>query len=279
MSFLQLSALARRVASSDPKSGDEQREIQERLTQVLDSIDRAQHPRACESIDGALFLLNYTVKMGEIGGPEVLSVIERLLNNAHELLVQDQSSAPKGPARHVVLKGGNADAADVVGDMLLGEIMLKKGMLLPDHVDQALQICRQSGVLFGEAIVRTGAATQAQVDEALKYQDSCRNLVQSISHTRPAASAGPVGGVTLKMSDDKPEDEAPLGLRLMSDVLFGEVLVRQGILSQEQLERALRSQRATGARLGEELVNLGYCSWTDVNYALDLQGQMKRNAS
>jgi len=279
MSMLQLTALARRVACSNPEDSAEQREIRDRLKEILRSLDREKHEAACESLDGAVLLLDYTSKQGSIGGGEVLKIVERLVNSAHQSLGDEPVQATREPGRGIVLKGGNADAANVIGDMLLGEIMLKRGRILPDHVDQALRVCRSTGMLFGEALVKIGAATWQQVEESLKYQDSCRNLVQGISERRHPGSSGPIGErkITLKMQSKEETDEK--GLRLMSDVLFGDVLVRNKIVTQEQLDHAIKTRRATGSRLGEELVNLGYCSWTDVDYALQLQGQMRRYAS
>jgi hypothetical protein len=39
---------------------------------------------------------------------------------------------------------------------------------------------------------------------------------------------------------------------------LGELFVEKGLLSEEQLEQALREQAATGGRLGDKLVDLGY---------------------
>ncbi len=39
---------------------------------------------------------------------------------------------------------------------------------------------------------------------------------------------------------------------------IGDLLVREGLVSQEQLEQALIEQRSSGARLGYVLVKLGF---------------------
>ncbi len=69
------------------------------------------------------------------------------------------------------------------------------------------------------------------------------------------------------------------GLKLMQDALLGEVMLRNRLITREQLEESLRHQRATGTRIGEALVDLKLCSWSDVEYALQLQTQMRRYAS
>lgn len=52
---------------------------------------------------------------------------------------------------------------------------------------------------------------------------------------------------------------------------LGEILVREGWVTREQLQRGLTHQREIGKRLGETLVELGYVSEGDVAKALALQ--------
>jgi MSHA biogenesis protein MshE len=49
---------------------------------------------------------------------------------------------------------------------------------------------------------------------------------------------------------------------------LGRVLVEQGLLSEDELERALEEQASTGRRLGETLVELGFLSHTALSRAL-----------
>ncbi|PWB81196.1 MAG: type II secretion system protein GspE [Candidatus Methylomirabilota bacterium] len=52
---------------------------------------------------------------------------------------------------------------------------------------------------------------------------------------------------------------------------IGEILIREGSVTREQLQRGLSHQREIGKRLGETLVELGYVSEEDVAKALALQ--------
>ncbi len=45
---------------------------------------------------------------------------------------------------------------------------------------------------------------------------------------------------------------------------LGEILVEEGLLREEQVQEALKRQRATGELLGESLVQLGYLSEMDI---------------
>lgn len=54
---------------------------------------------------------------------------------------------------------------------------------------------------------------------------------------------------------------------------LGQILVEQGFLTQEQLERAL-ADKPPGVRLGQQLVRLGYISHADLEQALRQQGRI-----
>jgi len=53
--------------------------------------------------------------------------------------------------------------------------------------------------------------------------------------------------------------------------LLGDILLSDGIVSDEQVKDALSKQRITRARLGEVLVMLGYAGRRDVEMALEKQ--------
>jgi Mrp family chromosome partitioning ATPase/uncharacterized protein involved in exopolysaccharide biosynthesis len=52
---------------------------------------------------------------------------------------------------------------------------------------------------------------------------------------------------------------------------MGEILRRQGLLTQEQFEHALAEAQNSGRKLGETIVELGYLTQTDIDHALVLQ--------
>lgn len=51
---------------------------------------------------------------------------------------------------------------------------------------------------------------------------------------------------------------------------LGRLLVEQGLLTDDELERALVLQQATGKRLGETIVELGFVSGPDLASALEI---------
>lgn len=61
---------------------------------------------------------------------------------------------------------------------------------------------------------------------------------------------------------------------------LGEILMDEGLLSEEQVQEALKRQKATGELLGEALVKLGYLTETDIARTIATQfGYPYLNAS
>ena len=56
------------------------------------------------------------------------------------------------------------------------------------------------------------------------------------------------------------------------NVRIGDLLVKQGVITQEQLQRAIDEQsKVPGVKLGQILVQLGFCSKQDVMQAITRQ--------
>ena len=62
-----------------------------------------------------------------------------------------------------------------------------------------------------------------------------------------------------------------LGLRLMDNRKLGEILVSLSMLKQNQVERALKHQKANGKRFGETLIELGFINKAAIDSALRIQ--------
>ena len=264
-------ALAQRVAGSDPNDAAEQRLLLEELIEIRMVIDQRSNARVCEYLDGAISLMTFMQHLGRVGGSQVIGVVATVLEAAHQhmSLAIPANESPKSST--AFLNGG---ASDVVGDMLLGQILIRKGYISEQQLRQAVELQHTSGLRFGEALMKLGCVVWAQLEEGLKYQDACRQLVEGVTQTRPAPSQGPEPPKTLEL--DVATDG---GLQLMSDVSLGEILVRNQLVTKDQLANALARQRGSGMRIGEVLVDSGACNWDQINYAIQLQGQLRRYAS
>ncbi len=63
--------------------------------------------------------------------------------------------------------------------------------------------------------------------------------------------------------------------RTKSTSLIGDLLVREGLITEDQLKRALSEQRSDGSRLGYQLVSMGYVSETDLTRVLARKYRVK----
>ena len=325
MSATKLNDLATRILRSSPVDDGEQKRILRMLNEVRDSLrGSSEQQPVVEYLDAATLLISYLAHMGQIGGSEIRSVVARLIETAANVVtdgpgvvqadsareaastevpraalpVQVESSAPPTPPLPRADPTPTSTTVRVISDMLLGEIMVRMGHIQSEQIEKVLEVQRQTGLKFGEALVKLGLATWEQVQAGLRYQDGCRQVVENFVDTRTQDGAqqelqvaGPneaprklelgTPGPDVAAPQAKPLDVAgPKGdlgsLRLMADVLLGEILIERGIISKAQLEQGLSTQRATGMRIGEALVNLGFCGWDKVEMGIRLQGQRRK---
>jgi uncharacterized CHY-type Zn-finger protein len=136
-------------------------------------------------------------------------------------------------------------------------------------------------LLFGKIAVREGFCTQAQVDEAIRLQ------LQLQSPHQPAPRVGEIllerGSISpahhkrvLEIQKQNMDLVDPLVKKRKESQLFGKLAVKQGLVTQDEVNACLRIQAEEGERrsLGEILVEKGYLTAIQVK---DLLGrQLKR---
>ncbi len=258
MTAAAIQDLAQRLERSDPTDAHEQREIFERLRELRTALQGPQDAERVRCLEAASMLVSYLARMGSLAGEDVLPIAVRLVRSAQG--VNAPAAAAKNPP-------SLRSATDLVGDMLLGQILLKRGFVTEQQIEHALKVQRTMGGLLGDVLVKFGAVTPDQVTEALQYQDACKrireNFVEPTGKKVPSfASQGQLGG-----------------LKLVGEVLLGEILVERGTITRKQLERALDVQRAAGVRIGEALVQTGATTWEQIESALRVQEQMRRRGA
>ena len=266
LSISRMHDLARRIEKSNPADPGEQSAILSSLRDLHKALTAAEEQELARHIEAAGLLSSYLARMGELAGREVIDIAVRLLRTAagmkaekaHKLRIAGGSSSEKTAAP--------ADAKDLVDDMLLGQILLRRGYVTEDQIEAAVQLQNQKKVRFGEALIELGSVTWEQVVEAVNYQDSCLQW-------RASALEKNGGRVPEPSIVDTMDAKS---LRLVSDILLGQIMVERGLVSQKALDAALASQRASGMRIGEALVQSGACSWDQVEYGLKLQAQRRK---
>lgn len=307
MNCAQIQVLAQRLRTAELKNSQEHREIYEGIRELRSTFDGPLDPESQRSLEAASMLVAYLARMGDLAGEDVRAIAARLLETAYEyesgagaLLSEARRAGlaplapepppaarpagpPPAPRLHVLRssqgpaplslhgeghpapaegEGQERTATDTLGDMMLGQILLRRGQILEEHIHQATKVQRTTGMRMGDIFVKIGAATRAQVADALAYQAACRRTRESLP-PEPAPAAV------------KPEPKG-LGLKLMGEVLLGEILIERGTITRRQLERALEVQKTTGQRLGEALVKLGATTQEHIDHALRMQSQDRR---
>lgn len=117
---------------------------------------------------------------------------------------------------------------------LIGELLIQLGLVQARHVEEALALQRFNGERLGEALISLGHVTRGELQDAL-------TKILGLS------SVGP---------------QPPR---------IGQVLIGLKYLTEPQLELGLQRQKADGRRLGEVLVELGFCSYKQIYEAIALQ--------
>lgn len=271
-----INEIVSQLAGADPFDSQHNLELLESLQALRTELQGLENATALEGLDGGILLLNFHLHTEGEGGCELMSVLQRMLKYVQISVLQTLEAAS---TRGAVRLGGRdkIDPVEVVHDMQLGQILLSMGYISEDDIYASLALGRETGIPFGEALIQNNVVGEAQVRESLCFQQACRDaaLTRKAGQVQLPQRRSP-GQRVIKMRSPEGPDVS-LGLKLMTDVMLGEILVRGGLIQRWQLNDALLCQRATGVRLGEALVAAGACHWSDVEGALETQAQMRRS--
>jgi hypothetical protein len=286
MSATVIQGLAERLHSSDPANSHEQREIFERIRELRSAFDGPLDPESHRCLEAAGMLVAYLARMGALAGDDVRSIAVRLLRCAADAedtassgpapapMLLPASEPPQGIKMHVLpgappvpepvpTEGAEIplSATDLVGDMMLGQILLQRGQILDEHIHQAIKVQRTTSMRIGDIFVKIGACSRAQVADALSHQAQLRRVRDNICET---------------VEKMKTPDIRGTGLKLVGEAMLGEILVERNVITRRQLERALEFQKLSGSRIGEALVKMGATTIEQIEQALRVQGRERR---
>jgi len=191
----------------------------------------------------------------------------------------------------------------------LGELLVRAGLVATQRIDEAL--ARQIGTnrRVGELLVEMGLLQEVELAATLSIQDDLREgrvetaqmvavRLGTILLNAAAVSAaqleralaeqarggGLLGEILVRQGVITPEQrqgalriQGGLAGRLQGRFLLGRLLVDADVISEAALEQAILSQRATGKRLGETLIEAGKIS--DATLAEFLERQRRLRAA
>jgi predicted phosphoribosyltransferase len=164
----------------------------------------------------------------------------------------------------------------------LGQILLRIGAVDPTSLQAALDEQTKTGQLLGEILMAHGACTPEAVDWALSQQNLERRVGQVLLNRKLATPQQIEHGFeVLATQPDRLLSEIMVELGYLTaeqlhmtlrfhlqELRLGQILVKQGVLSEEQLSFALSHQTVTGGLLGGSLLALGLCTNEQIARAL-----------
>jgi hypothetical protein len=156
-----------------------------------------------------------------------------------------------------------------VNDILLGEILFEQKILTRDELARALGQQLKTGLPLGKCIVALDLAPEGQVQKAIDLQEGIREwrAVPPFLDARRARNS---------KLDPVTSTRQGRFIEAMNAYLLGQILIRLGTITPEQLDRALQIQIATGIRIGEALVEIGAATWDQIRVAVKVQGDLRQ---
>jgi len=280
----RIRSLAKRIADTRPVQSRRRHELYAELQALRGELEQSGPPEVLNGLDAALLLMEFTLRSDDVATSETFQVIAGLVATIDEGRLAPGAAAP---ARPVLRRVPPADVVEhhdlrLTQGYLLGTILLQAGVISADSLGRALQLHASSHQPLGQCLVQLGAVSAEQIESALAYQDRLREGGRGPRAMPPAPTpvppsspqAAPAVRGELRLSSKQREY-----LQSMNAQVLGEVLIRLGSITREQLAQALSVQRAAGIHIGEALVETGAASWEQIKKALDVQRQLRRYAA
>jgi hypothetical protein len=141
----------------------------------------------------------------------------------------------------------------------IGELLVLRGLLAEEEIRSALAEQKRSGRRLGQILVARGVISEAALDSTLAEQ---------AGQLEPEPGFG--GGLRQAINVQREENGHERRERRRP---VGQVLVRHGYVSDEDINRALAAQAKSGKLIGEILVEHGAVSRPVLSRALEEQAE------
>ena len=267
----RIRSLVKRLQETRPVQSARRQALADDLKALRRDLDAEAVPDQACNLDAALLLMEFMQRSEDVATAGTLQIVAGLVSTV------DERSLRSGPPRAHVPRLVRDDVSEhgdlrLTHEALLGAILVQAGVVSPEMLTRGLQLHCSSGQPLGQCLVQLGGATPAQIESAVTYQDRLREEERS-SRREPERASSPGRG------DLRLNAKQKTVLQSINTQVLGEVLVRLGTVSREQLERALQVQRAAGVHIGQALVETKATTWEQIKRALEVQRQLRRTAA
>jgi tetratricopeptide (TPR) repeat protein len=151
--------------------------------------------------------------------------------------------------------------------MKLGDLVVELGLVSQKDLNEALQIGKDTGLPIGRVLTMSAFLTELQLQAALRAQEMLKEGSIDIYTVKEAVR---------QVNDGKTIEEAFAAVGVAKSevdttVPLGELFVKSGLLTAEQVEFAVEQCKSTGLPIGRLLLLSGLISETSLTAALNAQ--------
>jgi tetratricopeptide (TPR) repeat protein len=160
------------------------------------------------------------------------------------------------------------DAQALADESRLGELLISVGQLQTSELNEALQICEQTGLGLGRVLVLSQYISEKLLESALQCQSLLRNNRLDMAGTKKVMQGIATG--SFRSTEDalasigQAQGEEP-------ENKLGDLLVESGLVTKPQLAGALAQTEETGLPFGRLLVLSGVLTDAVMTSALNAQ--------
>ncbi|CAN5559330.1 hypothetical protein BH10CYA1_BH10CYA1_25890 [soil metagenome] len=169
--------------------------------------------------------------------------------------------------------GPNRDGPAISEDLRLGELLVELGLVERKKLEAALQIVDQTGLALGRVLVLSQYIKEPLLDASVHCQTMLKSNSVDPDLAKRALQAVAAGEhpsleeALNKIGYEKPDDSSANKL--------GELLIECGLISQVQLNTALKQSEETGLPFGRSLVLSGMISEAGLTATLNAQSLLR----
>jgi len=266
----RIRSLVKRLVDTRPVQSARRKALADDLKALRRDLDTEAVPEQACNLDAAMLLMEFMERSEDVATAETLQIVAGLVSTIDEHCLRRGPAAPPTPR---LVRGEVSEHGDLrqTQEALIGAILVQGGVITPESLSRGLQLHSSSREPLGQCLVQLGAATAAQIESAIAYQDRLREEERTTRREPERASPS--------RSDLRLSAKQKTVLQSINSQVLGEVLVRLGSITREQLERALQLQRAAGVHIGQALVESRATTWDQIKRALEVQRQLRRTAA